>query len=124
MKRFHAIILAVVVLILSTTCSRKQDVTPEQQSTVRNIEQEHISNAVTAVGADEPEVEAAESDTLDLPFSPAISMDPVDGSKVSIRTHTATFEHAGRIYHFSSVENRDLFAQEPEKYLGGSLSRY
>ena len=51
-------------------------------------------------------------------------MDPVDGSKVSIRLDTPTFEHDGRIYHFGSLENRDLFALDPAEYLGSNLSRY
>ncbi|MEO8382273.1 MAG: hypothetical protein ABI779_21610, partial [Acidobacteriota bacterium] len=37
-----------------------------------------------------------------LPFSPAIAMDPIDGSKISIRAATPTHEYKGKIYYFST----------------------
>ncbi len=59
-----------------------------------------------------------------LPFSPAIAMDPIDGSKISIRALTPTFEYKGKIYYFSSEENRRAFTANPEQYLkGGGLMR-
>jgi YHS domain-containing protein len=58
-----------------------------------------------------------------LPFSPAIAMDPVDGSKISIRATTPTFEHKGKIYYFSNEENKRSFAANPEQYLKDGLMR-
>jgi YHS domain-containing protein len=58
-----------------------------------------------------------------LPFSPAIAMDPVDGSKISIRATTPTFEFSGRIYYFSSEANRKTFAVNPKEYLTGRFTR-
>jgi YHS domain-containing protein len=58
-----------------------------------------------------------------LPFSPAIAMDPLDGGKISIRATTPTFEYKGKIYYFSSEENKKLFAANPEQYLKGGYMR-
>lgn len=57
-----------------------------------------------------------------LPFAPAIAMDPVDGSKVSIRALTPRVDIKGRIYYFSSDANRRLFLSNPETFLKGSFS--
>ena len=54
-----------------------------------------------------------------LPFAPAIAMDPIDGSKISILAHTPTFEYRGHIYYFSSVENKAKFAAAPDQYAKG-----
>jgi YHS domain-containing protein len=58
-----------------------------------------------------------------LPFSPAIAMDPIDGSKISIRATTPTFEYKGKIYYFSSEENRRNFMANPEAQLKGGMMR-
>lgn len=58
-----------------------------------------------------------------LPFSPAIAMDPIDGSKISIRATTPTFEYKGKIYYFSSESNKSAFAANPAEYLKGSLTK-
>ena len=52
-----------------------------------------------------------------LPFSPAIAMDPIDGGKISIRATTPTFEYKGKIYYFSSEENKRTFAATPEQFV-------
>lgn len=54
-----------------------------------------------------------------LPFAPAIALDPVDGSKISIRANTASFEYKGRIYYFASEANKRTFAASPDQYLKG-----
>ena len=61
---------------------------------------------------------------VSLPFTPAIAMDPVDGSKLSITTLTPTFEYKGKIYYFSSTGNRSAFTADPEKFVKGALSKY
>jgi YHS domain-containing protein len=58
-----------------------------------------------------------------LPFSPAIAMDPIDGSKISMRATTPTFEYKGKIYYFSSEANKSAFAANPEQYLKGGYMR-
>jgi YHS domain-containing protein len=57
-----------------------------------------------------------------LPFAPAIALDPVDGSKLSIRSTTPTFAYQGRIYYFTSEANRRLFAGNPEQYAKGRFA--
>lgn len=54
-----------------------------------------------------------------LPFAPAIAMDPIDGSKISILAHTPTFEYKGHIYYFSSEENKKTFSSAPDQYAKG-----
>ena len=58
-----------------------------------------------------------------LPFTPAIAMDPIDGSKISIRAATPTFDYKGKIYYFSSEENKRMFVAGPEQYLTGRFTR-
>ena len=54
-----------------------------------------------------------------LPFSPAIGLDPVDGQKISIRATTPTVEIKGRVYYFSSEDNKRTFMANPTPYLHG-----
>jgi YHS domain-containing protein len=49
-------------------------------------------------------------------------MDPVDGSKVSIRVSTSTFEYKGRVFYFSSEGNKRTFMATPETYTKGVFS--
>ena len=58
-----------------------------------------------------------------LPFAPAIAMDPVDGSKISMRADTPTVEFKGRIYYFSSEANKKAFEANPAQYLTGRFTR-
>lgn len=58
-----------------------------------------------------------------LPFAPAIAMDPVDGSKVSIRATTPTLDLKGRTYYFSSEENKRLFQANPDQFTKGVFSK-
>lgn len=62
--------------------------------------------------------------TENLPFSPKIAMDPVDGSKISIQRLTPTAEYKGRVYYFSSEGNRSEFIRNPDDYLSGAFSSY
>jgi YHS domain-containing protein len=54
-----------------------------------------------------------------LPFSPAIGLDPVTGQKISIRATTPMVEMKGRVYYFSSEENKRTFMADPTPYLHG-----
>ena len=66
-----------------------------------------------------PLTEADEQLRARLPFAPAIALDPVDGSKISIRANTPTFELKNRVYYFTSEENKRAFAAAPQQYLKG-----
>ncbi len=57
-----------------------------------------------------------------LPFAPAIAMDPVDGSKLSIRSTTPTASHKGRLFYFSSETNKRTFESNPEPYAKGRFA--
>ncbi len=61
---------------------------------------------------------------LDLPYAPAIAMDPVDGSKVSLSTLTPIHEYKKKFYYFSSAANKQQFVASPETFLKGGLAKY
>lgn len=58
-----------------------------------------------------------------LPFTPAIAMDPVDGSKISIRATTPMLEYEDKIYYFSTEENKRMFSANPKEALKGGYMR-
>lgn len=82
-------------------------------------------NIVNLTAAERARIEAAaQAERVDLPFAPAIAMDPVDGQKVSIRKNTPTYEYKRKIYYFTSEQNRRMFMANPETYTKGSLAKY
>jgi YHS domain-containing protein len=72
-----------------------------------------------------PIVFTAEDEKLraSLPFSPAIAMDPVDGSKISITSATPKVEYKNKIYYFSNEANKKVFAGNPESALKGGFMK-
>ncbi len=70
-----------------------------------------------------PPTEKDEQVRAALPFAPAIALDPVDGSKVSIRADTPAVMTKTKIYYFSSDENRRTFMASPEQYLKGLFAK-
>ena len=56
-----------------------------------------------------------------MPFAPAIALDPVDGSKISIRANTPQAEYKGHIFYFSSEANKRTFIASPDQFLKGSF---
>ena len=66
-----------------------------------------------------PLTEGDEQMRARLPFAPAIALDPVDGSKISIRANTPTYELKNHIYYFSSEENKRTFMASPQQFLKG-----
>jgi len=74
--------------------------------------------------ADAPPPPSQQDEVLraSLPFAPAIAMDPIDGSKISIRASTPTFEYKNKIFYFSSEENKKIFQSNPEQYTKGVFS--
>jgi YHS domain-containing protein len=61
---------------------------------------------------------------IPLPFEPPIAMDPVDGSKVSIRAGTPVTDYENKIYYFSSAGNKQRFLANPDEFLTGRFTRY
>jgi YHS domain-containing protein len=66
-----------------------------------------------------PPLPADEQLRANLPFAPAIGLDPVDGSKISIRAATPTCEYKGKTFYFTSEENKRTFLSRPDGYLKG-----
>ena len=79
---------------------------------------------VNLAQADAPPPPTAQDDAMRaaLPFAPAIAMDPVDGSKISIRANTPTFEVKGKIYYFQNEENKKVFVATPDEFMKGLFS--
>ena len=57
-----------------------------------------------------------------LPFSPAIAMDPIDGSKISIRASIPTVEYKNKLYYFANEDHKRTFMANPEQYTKGLFS--
>jgi YHS domain-containing protein len=57
-----------------------------------------------------------------LPFAPAIAMDPVDGSKISIRASIPTVEYKNKLYYFANEDHKREFVANPEQYTKGLFS--
>ena len=54
-----------------------------------------------------------------LPFAPAIALDPVSGTKISIRANTLIYEYKGHIYYFDSEASRRTFMATPDQFTKG-----
>lgn len=96
----------------------------EQATELRSAEQvgpdgKPIRQRTSTATGDDP-VEAP----IIMPFAPLIAMDPVDGSKVSIRVETPVTEYKNRLYYFGSAQNKTAFLADPERYATGALSKY
>jgi len=74
---------------------------------------------VMRAGGAAPPTPQDEALRASLPFAPAIAMDPVDGSKISIRANTPSADYKGRIFYFSSEANKRTFLSSPDQYLKG-----
>jgi YHS domain-containing protein len=57
-----------------------------------------------------------------LPFAPAIALDPIDGLKVSIRATTPVVEYKNHLFYFSSDANKRTFVAAPDQYLKGPFA--
>jgi YHS domain-containing protein len=71
-----------------------------------------------------PPLPADERLRANLPFAPAIGLDPVDGSKISIRAATPTCEYKGKTFYFNSEENKRTFLSKPDGYLKGVFASH
>ena len=72
-------------------------------------------------GPDAPPPPTPQDEALraSLPFAPAIALDPVNGTKISIRANTLTYEYKGRVFYFSTEDSRREFMASPDQYLKG-----
>jgi YHS domain-containing protein len=80
------------------------------------------STNLAQADAPPPPTEQDEALRASLPFAPAIAMDAVDGSKISIRASTPTVEYKNKLYYFSSEEHKRTFVANPEEYTKGLFS--
>ncbi len=73
------------------------------------------------LSADAPPPPTPQDEALraSLPFAPAIALDPVDGSKISIRAATPVLEYKGHLYYFASEANKRKFVANPEQFTKG-----
>ena len=58
-----------------------------------------------------------------LPFAPAIALDPVDGSKISIRWGTPQADYKGHFFYFSSEATKRTFLANPDQFLKGAFAK-
>jgi YHS domain-containing protein len=137
---------AALLLLAATACTRSHTAspTPAQHAEMRTIDNADARPALldpppmltdegppikprTQPGAfadaPEPMTEQDEQVRAQLPFAPAIAMDPVNGSKVSIRATTPMVEYKNHLYYFGSEENKREFQNNPELYLKGTFAR-
>jgi YHS domain-containing protein len=73
---------------------------------------------------DAPPPPTAQDEALraSLPFAPAIALDPVDGSKISIRAGTPVADYKGHFFYFSSEANKRTFLASPDQFLKGAFA--
>jgi YHS domain-containing protein len=132
---------AVLILIAAAACSRQPRVAapkPASHSEMRTLDSAGVRptaldppplladeapppKPLDPVAAENqvPLTEADEQLRAKLPFEPAIGLDPVDGSKISIRSTTPTYELKSRVYYFSSEANRRTFMASPQQFMKG-----
>jgi YHS domain-containing protein len=83
-----------------------------------------IKTATGLAQADAPPPPTAADEALraSLPFTPAIAMDPIDGSKISIRASIPTVEYKNKLYYFANEDHKRAFVANPEQYTKGLFS--
>jgi YHS domain-containing protein len=136
MKRVVIVIAAVALAASCAQGRRRVSQQPQQVKTIDNVpplpvvidppptlaeEGPQIKPTVGLAQPDAPPppTEKDEQVRAALPFAPAIALDPVDGSKVSIRADTPAVVTKTHIYYFDSEENKRLFMANPQQYLKG-----
>ena len=82
-----------------------------------NVRDEDLANAFLVIST--PQDEALRAS---LPFAPAIALDPVSGSKLSIRANTISYEYKGRIFYFSGEDSKRTFIANPTEFTKGVFS--
>ena len=140
MRRLVAIIAAVALAASCSQGKRRAAPQPHQLNTIDNVpplpkvidppptlaeEGPEIKQTAGLAQPDAPPppTEKDQQVRAALPFAPAIALDPVDGSKVSIRADTPAVVTKTHIYYFASEENRRLFMANPQQYLKGLFAK-
>ena len=138
MKRFAALLI-----MIAAACGQPAQSTVPTSSDIRTIDNADARPVVSdppPVLADEggaapkphAPIPGAEAPVLSekdeqvrasLPFAPAIAMDPIDGSKISIRADTPTVQTKTRLFYFASEENKRAFLANPDQYMKGAFSK-
>jgi YHS domain-containing protein len=137
------IIISIAAMVAGCRPASRASVTqPQGQAEVRTIDSSNVRPATidappmltdeapppktstNLAQADAPPPPTAQDEALraSLPFAPAIAMDAVDGSKISIRASTPTVEYKNKLYYFSSEEHKRTFVANPEEYTKGLFS--
>jgi YHS domain-containing protein len=78
----------------------------------------------SVLSEDAPPPPTAQDEALraSLPYAPAMALDPVDGSKISIRAGTPVVEFKGHFFYFSSEATKRTFLASPDQYLKGAFA--
>jgi YHS domain-containing protein len=96
----------------------------EQTLPARRVPGQTTAKAAGENAEQQPSAEEALRARVNLPFTPSIAMDPVDGSKVSITKDTPIYSFENKWYYFSSEANRRTFQSNPESFATGRLASY
>jgi len=140
----RAIVMAMMLAALAAGCGGKPKsaAAPKPKSEMRTIDSSDLRpvkidpppmltdeappiKTVTGLAqADAPPPPTAADEALraSLPFTPAIAMDPVDGSKISIRASIPTVEYKNKLYYFANEDHKRTFMANPEQYTKGLFS--
>src|ERR1700682_917826 len=84
---------------------------PPPMLTDEGVPGQKLKTTVAAPDAPPPPNAQDEALRSSLPFAPAIALDPIDGSQISIRAATARAEVKGKVFYFSSEDNKRKFMQ-------------
>jgi YHS domain-containing protein len=141
---YRVFLAATLLAALAAGCGKapSNDTGPKANAEIKTIESTNLRPApidpppmltdeappvktVTGLAqADAPPPPTPQDEALraSLPFTPAIAMDPVDGSKISIRASIPTVEYKNKLYYFATEEHKRTFMANPEQYTKGLFS--
>jgi YHS domain-containing protein len=142
---YRTVFVAALLGALGARCGGKapgNDTRPKANAEIKTIESTNLHPApidpppmltdeappvktVTGLAqADAPPPPTPQDEALraSLPFTPAIAMDPVDGSKISIRASIPTVEYKNKLYYFANEDHKRTFMANPEQYTKGLFS--
>ncbi|MEA2325928.1 MAG: hypothetical protein QOE68_887 [Thermoanaerobaculia bacterium] len=138
----RTIVMMMMAATLSCSGKPKSTAEPKPKSEMRTIDSSDLRpvtvdpppmltdeappiKTVTGLAqADAPPPPTAADEALraSLPFTPAIAMDPIDGSKISIRASIPTVEYKNKLYYFANEDHKRTFMANPEQYTKGLFS--